>query len=123
MIAGARETIPRWSLTILRLYAGLIFLGAAAVRGSPPGPLLVSILDAVAGAALILGLATPAAALLGLGIVVTNLLPIHGLSILISPGPRTAFAVLLVTVALARAGRLFGVDVLLARRFPRAPLW
>lgn len=123
MIAGARETIPRWSLTILRLYAGLILLGAAAVRGSPPGPLLVSILDAVAGAALILGLATPAAALLGLGIVVTNLLPIHGLSILISPGPRTAFAVLLVTVALTRAGRLFGVDVLLARRFPRAPLW
>ena len=123
MIDGARDTIPRWPLTLMRVYAGLVLLGAAAVGRSSPAPASVAVLEMVAGVALVLGIATPAAALLALGIVVANVLPLHGFSILISPGPRTAFAVLLLTVGLARAGRWFGLDRVLRTRFPRVPLW
>ena len=123
MIDGARETIPRWPLTLMRLYAGLVLLGAAAAGRSSPGSTAAAVLELVAGVALVLGIATPAAALLALGIVAANVLPLHGFSILISPGPRTAFAVLLLTVGLARAGRRFGLDAIMQTRFPRVPLW
>ena len=123
MIDGAHETAPRWPLTVLRIYAGLVFISAAALGATPSRPLLISALESIAGAALLLGFATPAAAVLGLGIVAATMLPLHGLSVLVSPGPRTAFAVLLVTVALARAGRLLGLDAVLTKRFPRSPLW
>ena len=107
--------IPRWPFVILRIYAGLILLGVAAQGGGW--------LAAVSGAALLLGAATPAAALIGLAIVLDHILPLKTFAALISPGPRIAFAVLLVTVAATRAGRMFGLDVLLTRRYPRIPVW
>lgn len=107
--------IPRWPFVILRIYAGLILLGVAAQGGGG--------LVWVSGVALLLGVATPAAALIGLGIVLDHILPLKTLAVLISPGPRIAFAVLLATVALARAGRVFGLDAFLTRRYPRIPVW
>lgn len=116
MIDSARERIARWPLTLLRIYAGLVLVLAA--RNLPlPG------LEIVTGIALVVGFATPVAAIVALVLVGSNLLPIHGLSILISPGPRTAFAMLLVTITLGRAGRAFGFDAELAKRYPRIPLW
>lgn len=121
MLDGARESIPRWPLTVLRIYAGLILVSAA-VDSSAAWNAAASV-EVLAGVALFIGAATPAAALLALFVVTLRVLPLTSAAILISPGPRTAFAVLLVTVALGRAGRVLGIDARLAKRYPRVPLW
>ena len=115
MIDGAREGIPLWPLALLRMYAGLALLLAT---GSPLRGLAV-----VAGIALLIGFATTAAALVALGVIVSTMLPLHGFSFLASPGPKTVLAVTLVTIAIGRAGRVFGLDSMLTRRHPGNPLW
>jgi len=115
------EPVPAWPLTILRIYAGLMFIGAAVVQLGQPGGLPMGSLELIVGAALLLGVGTPAAATVGAGIVIAYVLPVHTASILVSPGPRTALMMLLVTVALSRAGRVFGLDGLLSGRKPGGP--
>lgn len=118
------EGVPRWPLAVMRIYAGLVFLGAASAQLPPHtnARLVIAILELTAAVALTLGLATRGAALLGVVIVVGHMLPIHGGGFLVSPGPRTAFVMLLLTVMLGRSGRVFGLDALLANQQPRNPL-
>ncbi|HEX4560418.1 MAG TPA: hypothetical protein VH113_01185 [Gemmatimonadales bacterium] len=121
MMDGAREDIPRWPLALLRIYAGAVLLVAAAVQASQLGHALDVGVETLAGAALLAGVTTPAAALIAFVSVMSHA---HFTKLMfISPGPRIAFAVLLLTVALGRAGRVFGFDSALARRFPRMPLF
>lgn len=130
------DTIPRWPLAMLRVYGGLVFCSAGLAQlmgGSawlvPPNshvdPLAVIGVELVVGMGLLLGVATRAAALMGVVLMANRLLHAAGLSpaSLVSPGPNTALTMLLLTVMLGRGGRVWGVDRLLAARWPRSPLW
>jgi hypothetical protein len=99
----------------MRIYAGLMFTGAAFFH-APESPATTG-LKLLVGLALLSGAVTRAAALVGLAV------PIHSLGILVSPGPRPATMMLLVTVMLGAGGRVWGVDTRLARRYPGIPLW
>jgi hypothetical protein len=125
LIDGLPESTPRWPIAVMRIYAGIVFLGAALAQ-LPPHPsqgLFILSLDLVIGVALTLGAATRAAALLAVAIVVRDMLPVNGIAVLVSPGPRTAFLILLLTVILGRGGRVLGFDARFAPRQPENPLW
>ncbi|HYL21846.1 MAG TPA: hypothetical protein VEU74_08780 [Gemmatimonadales bacterium] len=132
---GRTETIPRWPLGTLRIYGGLIFGSAGFVQlmGRPAwlvppqshlDSLVVIGVELVVGTALTLGVATRAAALVGVALMASRFYA-AGFSpaSLVSPGPNTAITMLLLTVILGRAGRVWGLDRQLAARWPRNPLW
>jgi uncharacterized membrane protein YphA (DoxX/SURF4 family) len=129
------DTMPRWPFGTLRIYAGLIFCSTGLVQLMgrlpwmvPPNshldPIAVIGVELVVGTALLLGVATRAAALMGVALMATRL-HAAGLSLatLVSPGPNTAITILLLTVMLGGGGRVWGVDRSLAARWPRSPLW
>jgi uncharacterized membrane protein YphA (DoxX/SURF4 family) len=129
------ETIPRWPLGMLRIYGGVVFSSAAFVQVMgksawfvPPNSHLDSVavigVEFVVGTALILGVATRAAALVGIGLMATRLYA-AGLTpaTLVSPGPNAAITLLLLTMMLGRGGRVWGFDRVLAARWPSSPLW
>ena len=113
--------VPRWPFAVMRIYAGLMFTGAAFFH-APESPATTG-LKLLVGLALLSGTVTRAAALVGLAVAVGLPPPIHSLAILVSPGPRPATMMLLVTVMLGAGGRVWGVDTRLARRYPGIPLW
>lgn len=131
LVDDLTEEIPGWPIAVMRIYSGFIFFGAAAIDLSarPNTGVVTLSLEFIVAMALTLGAATRATALLGLGIVLARMWPVPGLAILVSPGPRTAFAMLLLTLALG-GGTVFGLDGLLGRprtgtehvRMPRWPL-
>lgn len=107
------------------MLAGAAIAQLGGQPGWPPRPLqspLVVGLELVTAGALIAGAGTRLAALLGVAIVLTIT---HGVRLmaLVSPGPTSALMMLLLTVFVARAGRLWGLDAHLAARWPRSPLW
>jgi len=135
LLDSGADTIPRWPLAGLRIYGGLVFCGAslAELMGRqawpvPPNaaldPPAVLVLELLVGVALVLGVVSRAAALIGVALMAGRLIA-AGLkpADLVSPGPNTAITILLLTVMLGRAGRVWGVDRLLAARWPRNPLW
>ncbi len=135
LLDSGADTIPRWPLAGLRIYGGLVFCGAslAELMGRqawpvPPNaaldPPAVLVLELLVGVALVLGAVSRAAALIGVALMAGRLIA-AGLkpADLVSPGPNTAITILLLTVMLGRAGRVWGVDRLLAARWPRNPLW
>ena len=125
MLEPHPDDIPRWPFAVMRIYGGLMCLGAAAARVPPgsTGEWLTVVLLSLLGLALVVGVTTRLAALLGAVVVASQLLPVHGITTAINAGPRTALVVLLLTVALGRGGRLFGVDATLAQRYPGSPWW
>jgi uncharacterized membrane protein YphA (DoxX/SURF4 family) len=126
------EGVPRWPLALMRIYAGLVLWGAAMnqlsdAAATPPYPhresLLVG-LELFAAVALAFGIATRLSALLGVAIVMRYIFSTHvTAAVFVSPGPITALMMALVTVGLGRSGRVWGLDALFARRWPRNPLW
>jgi uncharacterized membrane protein YphA (DoxX/SURF4 family) len=76
---------------------------------------LVAWLHVVIGVALVLGVATRATALLGLLLLMQYMAAAGGRPYY--PGPTAAYVALLLAVLLAGAGRLGGVDAVLARRW------
>lgn len=112
---------PRWPLAVMRIYAGLMFVGAT--FSHPPEALALTGLKLLIGLALLSGTATRLAAVVGASYAVSQMLPIHSFAVLLSPGPRTAVVMLLITVMLGAGGRWWGVDARLARRYPGIPLW
>ncbi len=74
----------------------------------------VAWLHVVLGAALILGLGTRAAAVLGLALLLQYMAAAGGRPY--TPGPTAAYTALLLAVLLAGAGRLWGIDGTIARR-------
>jgi uncharacterized membrane protein YphA (DoxX/SURF4 family) len=120
--------LARAALVLLRVYLGVVFLltGIQQLRtGAPiPAGLLVPDLilwgEILVGAALILGLFTRLAAVAGL-LLLANYLLAEGSWDLTSA--RIALGVIALAIMIGAAGRTLGLDGLLARRWPRSPLW
>lgn len=134
--------LARAALVLLRIYLGVVCLLAAwsNMRGdlafcstgylekvaplSNPS-LMLSVLtwtELLVGFTLLLGLMTRLSATVALLVVVNCMLGKgEGLGQLLS-GPG-AFAVIAVALLVGAAGRTLGLDALLAKRWPRSPLW
>ena len=77
--------------------------------------------ELLVGIALVLGLGTRFAAAVGI-FMNLNFLLAQGES-LIGPSNNAAFIFAQLVVLLGAAGRSFGIDFYLGRKWPRAPLW
>jgi uncharacterized membrane protein YphA (DoxX/SURF4 family) len=120
--------LARSALVLLRIYLGVIFLLAAWPRlgGSPssafPSAALISWADLVVGVTLVLGVFTRLAAALAL-LLLASRVYLAGVWSWDPSSSDTAFGVVAVALLLGAAGRTFGLDALLAKRWPRSPLW
>ena len=126
-----RASLPilaRTALVLLRIYLGVIFLLAAWSKLSgdldPPftgfleqvalqrGPLVAALVtwgELLVGLTLVLGLMTRLSATVAL--------------LLVANSHAGALAAIAVALLLGAAGRTFGLDALLAKRWPRSPFW
>jgi uncharacterized membrane protein YphA (DoxX/SURF4 family) len=107
----------------LRVYLGLVFLYSAWLGISAELPATVlTWAELVLGAVLVLGLATRLAAAVAAVILVSSMVAAG-----VTPSPtassQAAFAAIALALLIGAAGRTFGVDSVLARRWPRSPLW
>ncbi len=146
------QSVPAWLIVLARIFVGLTFLlsdhgsGApgefigfvtiAATRSAPHWyqvflhavvlpraamfAMLVIVAEIYIGIALILGLTTRLASVLALFLLVNYWLAKSGIGI---PGIDTAVMVLVVIIFVSAAGRIFGLDRFLYRRFPGLQLW
>ena len=135
--------LARAALVLLRIYLGVIFLLAALpkLRGDS-APRLVGFLEQVtllSNASLVASLVTWSELLVGLTLVLgllTRLSATAGLLLVLnsmfakgawfwqpSSCNEGAFAMIAVALLIGAAGRTFGLDALLAKRWPRSPLW
>jgi uncharacterized membrane protein YphA (DoxX/SURF4 family) len=120
--------LARSALVLLRIYLGVIFLLAAWTRlgGSPsyafPSAALIPWAELVVGVTLVLGLFTRLAAALAL-LLLANRVYAGGIWIWDPSNSDAAFGVMAVALLVGAAGRTFGLDALLAKRWPRSPLW
>jgi uncharacterized membrane protein YphA (DoxX/SURF4 family) len=114
------------ALAFLRIYLGVVIavrawnevLGA----GTSPGPLATSWGELVLGVTLVIGGFTRFAAAVVLVLSVNNLVLAGWKGW--SPGSGDAvYAAIALALLIGAAGRTAGLDALLARRWPRSPLW
>ena len=130
-IADSRsQTVATTLFVPMRLYAGLIFITSALIampdgslwlapaKAAVPASVIVS-LQFLVGAALVAGAFTPYAALLG-AFLTLNYMLMKGSTIWM-PSNDPVFILGSLTVAAGAAGRAFGIDYFLHRRFPRLP--
>jgi uncharacterized membrane protein YphA (DoxX/SURF4 family) len=134
--------LARAALVLLRIYLGVVWLLAAwsNLRGDSTScstgflekvaplsnpSLMMSVLtwtELLVGLTLVLGLMTRLSATVALLVVVNCMLGKgEGLGQLLSG--QGAFAVIAVALLVGAAGRTLGLDALLAKRWPRSPLW
>jgi uncharacterized membrane protein YphA (DoxX/SURF4 family) len=119
--------LARAALTFLRVFLGGVFLLSAWVRlgnGHPADPAADWILwgELLLGCALLLGFLTRLAAAGALVIVLYPLLaepPELGTL----TRPEIAWACISIALLIGAAGRTFGLDAFLAKRWIRSPLW
>jgi uncharacterized membrane protein YphA (DoxX/SURF4 family) len=119
--------LARAALTFLRIYLGGVFLLSAWVRlqdgyaGDANGALIVWG-ELFVGATLLLGLLTRLSAALAvvltIGIGLARNPPLWSLF-----SAESAWACIAIALMLGAAGRTFGLDGLLARRWARSPFW
>ena len=139
---SSAATVPRAWLVPLRLYGAVVLSTAALIPGGHhdlslvaakpllPAPLVLG-LAIIAAIALAAGAGTAVAAAVGIALILIELFAAGNLNrwTPVSTGPFTAVAVvLLLTPALGQAGRVMGVDRLVAIRrgitaLDQAPLW
>lgn len=122
--------LARAALVLLRVYLGLVLLlaGLQQIGSEPAAPAgllvtgLVSWGEILVGAALILGLFTRLAAAGAVLLLVNSIL--GGAPWAWDPGSNmVALGVISLALLIGAAGRTLGLDGLLARRWPRSPLW
>lgn len=116
--------LARAALAFLRIYLGTAFLLLAWPKITDDTSLLAVLLgwgELWIGGALVLGLVTRLAATAALLLSLNYLLatgsswtPISG---------HTALACIALALIIGAAGRTFGLDTFLARRWPRSPFW
>jgi uncharacterized membrane protein YphA (DoxX/SURF4 family) len=122
--------LARAALVLLRIYLGVIFLLAAwpKVRGDFTVPntsvfaALVPWGELLVGITLVLGLVTRFSATLALVLTVNHMFA-KGTWFPSPSSNDAAFAVISLALLIGAAGRTFGLDALLARRWPRSPFW
>jgi uncharacterized membrane protein YphA (DoxX/SURF4 family) len=124
--------LARAALVLLRIYLGVIFLLAAwsTIRGnsipglgdSSPFATLVTWGELFVGITMVLGLVTRLSAAVALVLLVNYMLAKGGWSWRPSSSDA-AFAVISLALLIGAAGRTFGLDAFLARRWPRSPFW
>lgn len=123
--------LARGALVFLRLYLGLAFLYSAGLKISTEYPSLAGRMtvatalpwaELLVGVFLVLGLATRFVAALAAVILVNFLLALRPqLSLLTSS--QVALTAISLALLIGAAGRTLGFDSILARRWPRSPLW
>lgn len=84
--------------------------------------LLVQIGETFVAIAMILGMATRFASLVAIVLLVNYMLA-KGMALWFPASNDAADIILAVTVGLGAAGRAWGIDAFLAKRYPRIPLW
>jgi uncharacterized membrane protein YphA (DoxX/SURF4 family) len=134
--------LARAALVLLRIYLGVIFLlGAWPRLSEDPPSRLIGFLEKVAllpNASLVASLVTWGGLLVGLTLVLglmTRLSATVALLLLVNSmfakrewfwqpsNNDAALAVIAVALIIGAAGRTFGLDALLAKRWPRSPFW
>jgi uncharacterized membrane protein YphA (DoxX/SURF4 family) len=134
--------LARAALVLLRIYLGVIFLLAAwpELRGDVtprlvgflervvllPNPSLAGSLvtggELLVGLTLVLGLITRLSATVAL-LLAVNSMAAKGEWFWQPSSSDGAFAAIAVALIIGAAGRTFGLDALLAKRWPRSPFW
>jgi uncharacterized membrane protein YphA (DoxX/SURF4 family) len=122
--------LARAALVLLRIYLGVIFLlaawpqlkGASAFSTASLGAALIPGGELLVGLTLVLGLFTRLAAAVAL-LLVANRMFAQGPWLWEPTSNDAAFAVIAVALLIGAAGRTFGLDALLAKRWPRSPFW
>jgi uncharacterized membrane protein YphA (DoxX/SURF4 family) len=123
--------LARGALVCLRVYLGLTFLYSAGLKvttehPSLPGRLTVATAlpwaELLVGVFLVLGLATRFVAALAAVILVNYVLAL-GLQLSLLTSSQVALTAISLALLIGAAGRTFGLDSILARRWPRSPLW
>jgi uncharacterized membrane protein YphA (DoxX/SURF4 family) len=123
--------LARAALVLLRIYLGVIFLLAAwpKVRGDftplPNASVFAALVgwgELFVGITLVLGLFTRFSATLALVLTLNHMFA-NGAWFWSPSSNNAAFAVISLALLIGAAGRTFGLDALLARRWPRSPLW
>lgn len=122
--------LARAALVLLRIYLGVIFLVAAwpkltgnfALANSSLGAALIPWGQLLVGLTLVLGLFTRLSAAMAL-LLVADRMYTAGIWFRDPSSNDAAFAVIAVALLIGAAGRTFGLDGLLAKRWPRSPLW
>lgn len=131
--------LARAALTLLRVYLGVVFLFSAWPKlKHGVGPELTRLLEQgggggqvgvliawgelLVGCCLILGLGTRLAAALALLLAATYMLA-DGSWFSAPSSSYTAWAMVSLALLIGAAGRTFGLDAFLAKRWPRSPFW
>jgi thiosulfate dehydrogenase (quinone) large subunit len=140
--------LARAALAFLRVYLGVVFLQSSWFKiregnrlvfsgGHPfyqeflrqvvePQASLFAVLIAwgelLVGVTLVLGLVTRFSAALGLLLSINAMLA-TGAWLWTPSSPEAAYAAIALALLIGAAGRTFGLDALLARRWPRSPWW
>jgi uncharacterized membrane protein YphA (DoxX/SURF4 family) len=123
--------LARAALVLLRVYLGVVFLLAAwpKVREDfiplPNASVFAALVtwgELFVGITLVVGLVTRFSATLALVLTVNSMLA-KGAWFWSPSSHNAAFAVISLALLIGAAGRTFGLDALLARRWPRSPLW
>ena len=122
----AQGILARAALAFLRVYLGMAIL----IRGwdelragaAPLVSLSLSWVGVVLGMALVVGCLTRLTAAVVLVLSISNLVQAGGGEWSLG-GSDATFAAISIALLLGAAGRTAGLDALLARRWPRSPLW
>jgi uncharacterized membrane protein YphA (DoxX/SURF4 family) len=123
--------LARGALVFLRLYLGIVFLYSAWFRITAEHPTLISRMtlpavlpwvELLVGVLLVLGMATRFAAALA-AVLLVNYMLAAGQVLSLITSSQLALAAIALALLIGAAGRTFGVDSVLARRWPRSPLW
>ncbi len=120
--------LARAALVFLRLYLGFAFLLSSWLKvegASLPGTSYVAALtltESLVGVALILGLLTRFSAAAAL---IVSVIHLYSTGAWLEPtgSGHAAHAAISIALLVGAAGRTMGLDAMLARRWPRSPLW
>lgn len=120
--------LARAALVFLRLYLGFVYLLSSWLKleaASLPGSSYVAMLtlsELLVGVALILGVLTRFSAAAALIVSISHL---YSTGAWLEPAGSgyAAHAAISIALLVGAAGRTMGLDAVLARRWPRSPLW
>ena len=117
--------LARSALTFLRIYLGVVFLVSAWPRlehGFDQVATLIGWGELLVGCCLILGLGTRLAAALAF-LLALNLMLAEGSWLWTPASSYASWAMMSLALLIGAAGRTFGLDAFLAKRWPRSPFW